>query len=100
MHRQTIRLLTTRRKSLPILKISPNFSQPIWAYILFCSFLNSLGHFFQIVLKRKLCKSRDTPILTVLLFGVIFIIGIIKDKYEFICLCCMFNGMYSLEAGF
>ena len=53
MHRQTIRLSTTRRKSLPILKISPNFSQPIWAYILFCSFLNSLGHFFPNGAKKK-----------------------------------------------
>lgn len=52
------------------------------------------------VLKRKLCKSKAIPILTVLLFRVIFIIGIIKDKYEFICLCCIVNGMCSLEAGF
>ena len=38
------------------------------------------------VLKRKLCKSRDIPILIVVLFRVIFIIGIIKDKYEFMSL--------------
>lgn len=50
------------------------------------------GQFFQMGQKNKLFK--------VFLLRIIFISNVIENKYEFICLCCIFNELWFLEVDF